>query len=124
MRRMRPCGGVLESLQILKFLPAGLYTVRRKSPPVGQRSSSWGGGGCLTSAQRDGYLLHRPKRPNQLGGSVVVLVHVASWVVVAVGEVWGKRSQEMLLVCVVLYEVARLALSRKKKWVMVLVYGE
>ena len=83
---------------------SGLYTVRWKSPPVGQRSSSWGGDGCRTSAQRDSYLLHRPKRPSQLGGSVVVVVvHVASWVVVAVGEVWRKRSPEMLLVCVVLF---------------------
>ena len=101
---------------------SGLDTVRWKSPPVGQRSSSWGGDGCLTSAPRDGYLLRRPKRPNQLGGSVAVLVHAASWVVVAVAVVRGKRSQEMLLVCVVLYEVGGWVLSRKRTWVMGLVW--
>ena len=111
--------GVVANLEV----PAsGLHTVRWKSPPVGQRSSSWGGGGCRTSAQRDGHLLRRPKRPHQLGGSVVVLVHVSSWVVVAVAEVWGKWSQEMLLVCAVLYEVAGLVLIHKRMWVMVLVW--
>ena len=118
MRRKRLCGGVLESLQPLKFLPAGFTLFYGKAHPSG----SWGGGGCLTSAQQDGHLLRRPRRPNQLGGSVVVLVHVASWVVVAVVGVWGKRSREMLLVCVVLYEVAGLVLSHKRMWVMVLVW--
>ena len=70
--------GVVADLEV----PASI--VRWKSQPVGQRSSSWGGGEDLSSAQRDGSQRRRPKHPNLLGSSVVVLVRVVSWVVVAV----------------------------------------
>ena len=115
----------LEVVALPEVPASGLYTVRWKSPPVERHSSSWGGDGCQSSAAsapQVGYLLRHPKRPNQRWGSMAVVVHVSSWVVVAVGEVWRKRSLEMLLVCVVLSGLARLVLSRKKKWVMVVVW--
>ena len=73
--------GVFADLEV----PAsGPCIVQWKSQPVGQRSSSRGGGEDLSSAQRDGSQRRRPKHPNLLGSSVVVLVRVVSWVVVAV----------------------------------------
>ena len=79
---------------VLPEVPAsGLYTVRWKSPPVERHSSSWGGDGCQSSAAsapQVGYLLRHPKRPNQRWGSMAVVVHVSSWVVVAVEEVWRR----------------------------------
>ena len=90
---------------------------RWRSPLVGRRSSSWGGDECLSLVPQVGCRHRCPKRPNQHWDSVVVAVvdHVASLAVVAVEEVWKKRSLEMLLACVVLVLLARLVVCHKKK---------
>ena len=91
---------------------------RWRSPLVGRRSSSWGGDECLSLVPQVGCRHRCPKRPNQHWDSVVVVVvvdHVASLAVVAVEEVWKKRSLEMLLACVVLVLLARLVVCHKKK---------
>ena len=56
--------GVFADLEV----PAsGPCTVQWRNRPVGQRSSSWGGGGDLSSTRLDGNQRRRPKRPNPLG---------------------------------------------------------
>ena len=92
----------LQVVALPEAPPSGLYTVRWRSPPVGRHSSSWGGDECLSSVPQVGYRLRRPKRPNQHWDSVVVVGRVTSLVVVAVEEVWRKRSPEKLLAYVVL----------------------
>ena len=74
----------MKTLQILKFLPAGLALFNGKANPSGNVVPVGAEVKICLQLNETAVSVADPKHPNALGSSVVVLVRVVSWVVVAV----------------------------------------
>lgn len=106
----------LGGFEDLEALASELYTGQRRNQPVWRHSSNLGAGGGLSSTRQDDSQRHRPRHPNLLVGSVVEVVLVVSWVVVAVAQETERLYQEMLVVWAeVEYEDVP-ERSRRRKW--------